>query len=67
MTCRIRFRTGAKVPSRIVVQRVDETFNPVGKTKYLPYPNLKPGEKGWTSFQIVGNTAILLTGEWNGV
>lgn len=65
MTCRIEFKRGAELPSRIVVQGLDGN-QLVGKKKYLPYPNLKAGEKGWASFPMVGSITVLLTGEGNG-
>jgi hypothetical protein len=65
MTCRIQFKADAVLPSRILVQELDVRNQPAGKRKFLPYPDLRPGEKGWASFPVHGTT-LVLTGEWQG-
>jgi hypothetical protein len=69
MTCHIRLRNGARLPSRVFVRALDSQGQPLGKSHLLPYPELKPGEGGWTSlpYRIPdGTRTVVLTGEWNG-
>ena len=65
MTCRIRFKRGELLPSRIKVQQMDEQNRVIGK-KFLPYPNLKPEEKGWATFPTGSAATVVLVGEWKG-
>ncbi len=65
MTCRIQFKRGSTLPSRIVVQQLDGHDRLIDK-KFLPYPDLKPEEMGWASFPIGSARAVVLAGEWNG-
>jgi hypothetical protein len=65
MTCRIEIKQGAALPSRILVRQCDQRGRLLGK-KYLPYPNLKPGERGSASFPIGAATSVVLVGEWKG-
>ena len=69
MTCHITLKVGARLPSRVFVQALDSQDKPLGKKHLLPYPELKPSERGWTSFpyRIPDRTkTVVLTGEWNG-
>jgi hypothetical protein len=69
MTCHITLKAGAQLPSRVFVQALDSQDKPLGKRHLLPYPELKPGEAGWTSFPYRipdGTRTVVLTGEWNG-
>lgn len=66
MTCRIWFKRGGTLPSRIFVQESDSQGRPTGKKRALIYPNLKTGEKGWATFHLSRANAIVLTGEWKG-
>jgi hypothetical protein len=50
MTCHITLKAGAELPSRVFVQALDSQDKPLGKKHFLPYPELKPSEAGWTSF-----------------
>ena len=43
MRCRIRFKRGATLPSRIALQQLDKNGKLIGK-KFLPYPDLKSEE-----------------------
>jgi len=65
MTCRIQFKGGVPLPSRIKVQQLDEQ-NRLIREKFLPYPNLKLGEKAWATFPIGSAATIVLVGEWKG-
>ncbi len=69
MTCHIFLKAGAQLPSRVFVQALDSQDRPLGKRHLLPYPELKSGEGGWTSFPYRtpdGTKTVVLTGEWNG-
>jgi len=65
MTCRIRFKVGMPLPSRIKVQQLDEQ-NRLVREKFLPYPDLKSGETGWATFPIRSAATVVLVGEWKG-
>ena len=65
LTCRIQFAESAVLPSRIIVQQLDRSQNSLGK-KFLPYPNLKPGEKGRASFPAGSANTLVLVGDFKG-
>ena len=43
-----------------------DTNGRVTGSKFLPYPDLKPGEKGHATFPIGSAATIVLVGEWKG-
>jgi hypothetical protein len=65
MTCQIQFTDGAHLPSRIQVQQLDTNGRVIG-SKFLPYPDLKPGEKGHATFPTGSAATIALVAEWKG-
>jgi len=65
LTCRMQFRDGTILPSRILITQLDHQNRPIGK-KFLPYPDLKPREKAWATFPTSSAETIVLTGEWKG-
>lgn len=66
MTCRIQFaQRSVELPSRIVVRQLDTHGHVLG-SKFLPYPNLKPGETGRASFLVGTADTLVLVGEFGG-
>jgi hypothetical protein len=69
MTCRIGLRSDAKaLPSEIFIGYFGPNGQKIGTTKRLIYPNLKRGEKGWATFNLVAGElkTVRLTGRWDG-
>lgn len=65
MTCQVLVDDRVALPSRIQVQQLDTNGRVIGN-KFLPYHDLKPGEKGHATFPIGSAATIVLVGEWKG-
>jgi hypothetical protein len=68
LTCTISYNGKLPLPSEIFFIELDKTGKVVGKKTRLIYPKLKPGERGYATFRIDGDstTTIVLTGIWKG-
>jgi hypothetical protein len=68
MTCRIRLKETAALPSRVFFTEYDSAGKQVGRKVRLIYPKLNPGESGKATFRLRSSipSKIVLRGEWKG-